>query len=124
VKPLLLLSALLVVATACHGPAASDAALCTDLSTRLCATPVCPVVTERLKPGKDCLADLSARAGCDAESFTWGDNGTPSRDRILDCRLPLIRSGDDVSRAPRCEEVEETFDRCPDIATLFDGGTP
>lgn len=82
------------------------------------------IVSERLKPAKDCLADLTQRVGCANDEFTWGEAGRPTRERILDCRLPLIRSGDDVTRAPRCEEVEETFDRCPDIERLFDGGTP
>lgn len=124
VKHVLSSAFFLLLALACQGQSAPDAALCDDLVNRLCAEPVCQVVTERLKPSSSCVEDLGGRAGCASADFAWGENGTPTRERILDCRLPLIRSGDSVTSAPSCEQVEESFDRCPDLERLFDGGTP
>ena len=111
-------------AFACQGPPAEDAAICQDIVNRLCAEPLCDVVTEELKVGASCLDDLAARAGCGSEGFAFGEQGRPTRERILECRLPLVRGGDSTTRAPTCDQVEESFLRCPDFLRFFDGGVP
>ena len=124
-KRALLLGSLLCLAiAACQGPPADDAAICKDVVNRLCAQPLCEVVKQELKVGSDCIDDLNARASCDADGFAFGEAGRPTRDRMLECRLPLIRTSAAVTSAPRCEEVEESFLRCPDLPRFFDGGTP
>lgn len=125
-KHLLPLTCALLLASACQGPQADDAAICNDVIRRVCSSPLCDGLNERLAlGGNGCVDVVTARAGCNAEGFAWGDNDRPSRDRVLECRLPLIRSGDSVTNAPACTDIDEMFDRCADIERLLgtDGGT-
>lgn len=123
-KRAFILGVIVGAAFACQGPPAEDAAICRDIINRLCAPPICDAVTEDLETGLNCIEDLTARSGCGSDDFVFGEQGRPSRERMLECRLPLVRSSDSVNSAPRCEEVEEAFARCADLPRFFDGGTP
>lgn len=107
--------------TACSGPEAPDAAVCRDVVTRLCQTSACPGVAEQLPPGLDCEATLLARTGCGAEEFTFS---SPTRERVLDCREPLIRVGTTTERPPSCEDTFQFVVDCPDVMTFFRGEEP
>lgn len=125
-RKFLFASAALVAALfACQGPPADDAAVCRDVVRRVCAEPLCETMQQRLGIGRDCISALTTRAGCDEDGFAWGENNRPSRDRVLECRLPLIRSGDSVDNSPSCTDIDEMFDRCNDMERLLtlDGGT-
>jgi hypothetical protein len=113
--------AAVVLFAGCAGPPASDAALCRDVIHRLCLTPVCDSVTAKLKPTGDCETTLTARTPCGDESFML--TGTLDRATFLDCRLPLIRTGDGIDQPPDCLNVDEMFTACPAIIQLL-GGTP
>lgn len=105
----------------CMGPAAPDAELCRDVIARVCAQPVCPNAAVRLAlPEMDCNVALQARTGCDSLSFQFS---TPSRARVLECRLPLVRSGETIDAHPACDDVDETVRVCPDVVRFL-GGTP
>ncbi|MFL5349058.1 MAG: hypothetical protein ACJ8AT_30025 [Hyalangium sp.] len=107
---------------ACSGPAAPDAALCQDVITRMCLARPCPGVNEQLALGNnDCQSTLLARTGCGAEEFAFSE---PSRDRILSCRLPLVRQSTDPNRAPACEDVAEVLQSCPDVINFLGGRQP
>ncbi|NVJ28033.1 MULTISPECIES: hypothetical protein [Myxococcus] len=107
--------------TACSGPEAPDAAVCRDVVTRLCQTSACPGVAEQLPPGLDCEATLLERTGCGAEEFTFS---SPSRERVLDCREPLIRVGTTTERPPSCEDTRQFLVDCPDVTAFFRGEEP
>lgn len=106
---------------ACVGPPAPDYELCRDVITRLCAEPVCVTAATRLDlPALGCEAELEARTGCGSADFQFT---TPSREQVLNCRLPLVRESDSRQAAPSCEYVDETLRNCPDLV-VFLGGTP
>jgi hypothetical protein len=115
------LAAVVLLAGCASGPAASDAALCRDVIHRLCITPVCASVTMKLAPTGDCETTLTARTPCGSESFMF--SGTLDRATFLDCRLPLLRNGDNVNQPPDCLDVDEMFTNCPAVVQLL-GGTP
>ena len=106
---------------ACSGPPAPDAALCEDVVNRLCLARTCPGVNEALAPGDDCRATLLERTGCGAEAFTFS---TPSRERILECREPLVRRGTSPGLAPTCNEVAEVVLDCADVVQFLGGARP
>jgi hypothetical protein len=111
----------MVLLSACVGPPAPDVEICRDVIERFCAEPQCSTAALRLGlPSKDCVATLEQRAGCDQPGFQFT---TPSRDRVLDCRLPLVRETSTRGATPSCEYAEETMRNCPDL-TVFLGGTP
>lgn len=123
-KQLFFVAAAVLFVAACQGPAADDAAICTDVVRRVCSEPLCETMQQRLDVGRACVETLSLRAGCDTENFSFGEENRPDRARVLECRLPLIRSGDAVGNAPACGDIDEMLDRCPDIERyLGDGGT-
>lgn len=107
--------------SACSGPPAPDAALCEDVITRLCLARSCPGVDEALAPGGDCQATVLARTGCDAQGFAFT---TPSRDRVLTCRLPLVRRSTSPEKAPTCDEVAEVQRDCPDLIQFLGRSAP
>lgn len=111
----------LALASACAGPEAPDAALCTDLIQRLCAEPVCEAVPEVLPFGGDCEVALRDRTGCDDPGFRFTQ---PTRARVLECRAPLLRSGSEVGQHPACADVEESLSRCPDLVGFLNGEAP
>jgi hypothetical protein len=71
-------------------------------------------------PELDCAAALEARTGCDSADFEFS---TPSRNRVIDCRLPLVRESDARAAKPSCDNVDETLRNCPDLITFL-GGRP
>ena len=48
---------------------------------------------------------------------------SPSRARVLECRLPLVRAGETIDVHPACDDVDETVRVCPDVVRFL-GGTP
>jgi hypothetical protein len=111
--PLLLLSA-------CFGPAAPDADLCVDLLTRLCLSPICPDAARVLAvEASTCVQTLSTRTGCSQASFTFN---TPSRQRVLDCRVPLVKTSTLRTANPACEDVSTMLNDCPDLVSFLNGG--
>ncbi len=110
-----------MVLLACSGPEASDVALCRDYIHRVCQPTVCDSVTPLFAAGTDCETALLAQSKCKADDFTFT---TPSRDRFLECRLPLVRAGDNVESHPDCLDVSDSFTQCPEVVTMLDGGTP
>lgn len=106
---------------ACSGPPAPDAALCQDVVTRLCLTSACPGVSAQLSPGLDCEATLLERTGCEAEDFAFS---TPTRERFLTCREPLLRQGITTEQAPACSDTLEFLSECQDVVGFFRGGQP
>lgn len=105
----------------CMGPPAPDAELCRDVIARVCVPPVCPNAAVRLAlPEMDCTVKLQARTGCDSLDFAFT---SPSRARVLECRLPLVRAGETIDVHPACDDVDETVRVCPDVVRFL-GGTP
>ena len=111
--------ALVALLLACAGPDAPDSAVCQDAIHRICHKPRCSVVDQTLAVGDDCEATLLALTGCGAADFSFT---TPSRDRVLGCREPLLRNGDGVNDFPSCQDVSDAF-ACQDVVTFF-GGSP
>jgi hypothetical protein len=113
-----------VLAAACNGPPAPDAAVCQDFIHRICIQPICSAVTSNIILTGDCETTLLARTGCSADSFTFT---TPDRDRFLACRLPLLRAGDAPDTPPNCDDVQDVMTTCLDVVNFLntpvaDGG--
>lgn len=105
----------------CVGPEAPDVELCRDVIDRLCAAPFCDQVPAKLSVSQDgCALALRQRTGCDDGGFTFTE---PTRARVLECRLPLVRDEDNRSAHPTCDYVDESMRICPDLVTFL-GGTP
>ncbi len=102
--------------TACNGPEAPDVAVCRDAIHRLCIPDVCPSVVPLFTA--DCEATLLAGSGCESETFAFT---SPTRNRFLDCRIALLRAGQNSQTHPSCDDVNETFDRCPDVVRFYRG---
>ncbi len=105
----------------CAGPEAPDPVLCRDVITRLCVSPHCSSVDAQLSPGTECVAALSMKTGCDSDSFAFS---TPSRNRVLECRVPLVRLGAERTASPGCDNVDEMFINCPDVVAFLRGSKP
>jgi hypothetical protein len=103
----------------CVGSPAPDAALCRDVIHRLCRTPRCAVVDAAFPYGDACEESLQVRSGCAAEDFTFT---SPTRDRVLECRLPLVRVGTGVEQKPVCDDVAEALERCGDVTQFLNEG--
>lgn len=107
---------------ACAGPSAPDAALCQDVVSRVCLARSCPGLNEQLSLGNnDCEPTLLSRTGCEAEDFAFTE---PGRERVISCRLPLVKRSTDPNRAPTCEEVGELVRDCPDVVDFLGGREP
>ncbi|MDY7226816.1 hypothetical protein [Hyalangium rubrum] len=107
---------------ACSGPPAPDAALCQDVISRLCLARTCAGVNEALALGNnDCQPTLLQRSGCGEEAFAFSE---PSRERVLDCRLSLVKRSTDPGKAPTCEEVGTVVRDCPDVIDFLGGSQP
>lgn len=109
------------ITAGCSGPPAPDAAICRDVIHRLCLPARCSVVTFTLAVGDTCEADLLERTRCHQDDFTFQEPLT--RDRVLECRLALLRSGLDLEQHPLCTDVSDMIEICPDV-TAFLGGSP
>ncbi|MGV3619179.1 MAG: hypothetical protein ACO1OB_00100 [Archangium sp.] len=108
-----------VLSSACVGPEAPDVELCRDIIGRLCLQPYCAGAQSRLNlPAENCEVELRTRTGCGEETFTFE---TPTRQRVLECRLPLVRDSSNRSAAPRCDYVDETLRNCPDLVSFLGG---
>jgi hypothetical protein len=110
-----------VLAAACNGPPASDAAVCQDFIHRVCIQPVCSAVTSSLFLTGDCESTLLARTGCSSDAFAFG---TPDRSRFLACRLPLLRAGASADSPPNCDDVQDIVNTCPDVVTFLNSLLP
>ena len=110
----------LLALAACSGPDAPDAAVCEDMIHRLCHAPLCPNVATTFNVSADCDATLLARSGCGAPGFQFT---TPSRQRVLDCRAPLLRNGDGTNDVASCSDIDDTL-ACQDVVSLLNGGAP
>lgn len=118
----LLALATLALVSACSGPPAPDAALCQDVITRMCLARSCAGVNEQLALGNsDCQPTLQERTGCGSEDFAFSE---PSRERLLSCRMPLVRRGTDPGKAPACGDVATVVRDCPDVIDFLGGGQP
>ena len=118
----LLALALLSWVFACSGPAAPDAALCQDVITRMCLARTCAGVSEQLAIGVgECQSPLLERTGCGSDDFTFSE---PSRERILSCRLPLVRQSTDPAHVPACDDVAQVLSNCPDVINFLGGRQP
>ena len=106
---------------ACLGSPAPDVALCRDVIHRLCHAPRCAVADAAFAYGDSCEESLLTRSGCAAEDFTFA---VPSRARVLECRLPLVRAGSEVDQKPSCDDVTEVIERCDDLVGFLNGGKP
>ncbi|MFZ5439396.1 MAG: hypothetical protein ACOZQL_05270 [Myxococcota bacterium] len=71
-------------------------------------------------PAEGCVDTLAQRARCDDPDFAFT---TPSRSRVLDCRLALVRASSVRGAHPACDDVDEMIRDCPDLVALF-GGSP
>ena len=114
-----LLLAMAVVGCACAGPPAPDAAICRDVIERLCTGPICTVVDQQLAPGDDCVATLTASAGCATDELELVKPF--DRNRLLECRIPLLRNGTSRLAHPDCDNVAEAFTACPDLVRFLRG---
>jgi hypothetical protein len=102
----------------CSGPPAPDAAVCQDLIHRICLAPRCPGVDTALNVGNDCEAQLLARTGCGSDGFAFSQ---PTRQEVLQCRVPLLRGGNAPEQHPACRDVEEVLDTCGGLVTFLKG---
>jgi hypothetical protein len=110
----------LILFSGCLGPPAPDADLCVDLVTRLCLSPICPDALRVLNVTEgSCVQTLSTRTGCTQASFTFN---TPSRQRFLDCRAPLVKTTGLRTANPACEDVSTMLNDCPDLVSFLNGG--
>jgi hypothetical protein len=102
----------------CQGPDAPDAAVCRDYIHRLCAPTVCAQVMPLITAATSCETTLQTGSGCITDDFVFT---TPTRARFLTCRLPLLRAGENSEAHPNCDDIAESFDRCPDVVRMIQG---
>lgn len=112
----------LICLTACSGPDAPDAAVCRDVVVRLCQSAgACPGVAAQLDLGLSCEATLLQRTGCEDGAFTFA---SPTRERVLECREPLLSWGMSTDHPPTCVDATRFLTECPDVAGFFREGQP
>lgn len=112
---------LLLTLSACAGPPASDAEVCRDVIHRLCLGPVCETAATKLQlADAGCEATLVSRTGCANDQFSFE---TPTRTRVLECRVPLVRESTSREVKASCDLVAESFNNCPELVRFL-GGTP
>jgi hypothetical protein len=112
-----------LIALACNGPDASDVAICRDYVHRVCEPDLCDAVVPLVTSADTCETQMLKKSGCDNDNFAFTTN--PTRADFLNCRLPIIRAGDNISQHPNCDDVSESFELCPQVVAMFnpDGGT-
>ncbi len=103
--------------SACMGPPAPDVDVCRDAIHRLCIPDVCPSVVP-LFSIDSCETTLRANTGCGSDTFTFT---TPTREKFIDCRIALLRAGENSEVHPDCDDVAATFEACPEIARFYAG---
>ena len=99
----------------------TDPALCRDLIHRLCLPERCEETDTALGTTDACEAQLLSNTGCGEEGFGFA---TPSRKRILECRLPIVRAGDGIQTHPACVDVADMVRDCSDVVGFLRGATP
>jgi hypothetical protein len=107
-----------VVLASCQGPPAPDVEVCRDAIHRLCIPDTCAEVTALFSATASCETTLRTKTGCDSDAFTFT---APTRDQFLNCRIALLRAGEAPEVHPNCDDVAETFDRCPDVVRFYEG---
>lgn len=112
------ISLFVLLLLSCQGPDAPDVAVCRDYIHRLCLPMVCSPVVTLFPNSTNCESSLQTVTGCSAEEFVFT---SPTRARFLNCRLALLRAGDSVEAHPNCEDVAESFERCPDVVKMLKG---
>jgi len=106
---------------ACSGPDAPDVAVCRDMIHRLCLPTLCTATSTTFAVAEStCEADLLSRSGCDVDTFTFPD--PPGRQRMLECRLALLRVGDSPEQHPDCADVGDFVTICGDVASFIATG--
>ncbi|MFN0063605.1 MAG: hypothetical protein ACKVPX_13945 [Myxococcaceae bacterium] len=105
--------ALVSVQLSCIGPQAPDAVICQDVAARLCRSAGCTAVAGRL-PGSDCAALLVGQAGCGTPDYAFT---SPERERVLSCRITLMRSEDDA--VLQCQAAADFLEACADVAAVY-----
>jgi hypothetical protein len=105
------------IAAGCSGPPAPDVAICRDVIHRLCLPARCVGVTVILEVNDTCEADLLARTRCYQDDFTFPE--PPGRDRVVDCRRPLLREGVEPEQHPSCLDVDDMLELCPDVVAFL-----
>ena len=111
---------LLALAGACVGEPAPDVALCRDVAHRLCIAPRCSSV-QSLWPDATCEETMLARTGCASDEFVFT---SPTRERWVECRVMLVRSGTNVETKPDCLDVDQFLAECPDVGRFLQSGAP
>lgn len=91
--------------------------MCRDLVHRLCIPTRCARAVN-LAPEATCEETLLARTGCVADDFEFS---APTRDRFLECRVPLLHAGTNVETHPDCLDVEQLLNECPDVERFLLG---
>lgn len=107
--------AVLALLIGCSGPPATDGALCRDVAHRICISQCGSAFNVLgLQGVADCDGTLIARAGCAGDDFMFVDRGA-----FLSCRLPILRSGDDVEQVADCNDIDDAFRGCPSLQALY-----
>ena len=101
----------------CQGALAPDAAVCRDVVHRVCIPPRCSR-TATLGVDTNCEDTLLSRTGCEAADFEFT---TPTRERFLECRLPLLHAGKNAETHPDCLDVDQMLNECPDVERFLQG---
>jgi hypothetical protein len=102
------------------GPPAPDTDLCRDVIGRLCLTPLCADTTRILGVTEGtCVEALTRQTRCGNDAFLFT---TPSRDRLLECRAPLVKNSGLRTANPACEDVTSMLNNCPDLVAFLKGG--
>src|SRR5438105_4776596 len=113
-RALALCSILAGALASCAGPDAPDAAVCRDAIHRLCLPLPCGAVLLAFGVStSDCEAALLARSGCASDAYAFPD--PPGRERVLECRLALLRAGGGPEQHPDCADVSDFVDLCRDV---------
>ena len=114
------LLAWVLLGLSCVGPEAPDVAICRDVIQRLCNPPRCSS-TSVLNIDTACDITLQQRTGCDNDDFAFS---APTRDRVLECRVGLVRAGTNTSTHPDCLDVDTMLTECPDVTRWLQGVRP
>jgi hypothetical protein len=110
------------IAAGCAGPPAPDAEVCNDLIHRVCLPQICPAAAAALAVTSTCELALQDRTRCDDPEFVFPES--LGRQRVLDCRRPLLREGLARDQHPSCQDVQDLLDFCPDVVAWLNGAVP
>jgi hypothetical protein len=111
----------MVALSSCVGPPAPDVAICRDLIHRITLSPRCSSTAVLNLPDQGAESALLVRTTCQDDAFEFS---TPSRDRVLECRAPLVRNGIATDTHPDCLDVDQLLTECPDVTRFLQGVKP